>query len=193
MSETGFSARGILVRSIPFAAWFPTDIEGERAAGAPLRFVFRNGEGPTIDGKMLTYDPPSVLEFRWGNDETLRFDLKPDGDGTTLTFVNTFHALGKAARDACSRPVLPHRLPPHARSSTNQRTIATVAVMRFGSLRKPWPSSGNWFHRVTNPRPPPGRRADPERHAGHHWSDPSAQARFGPEYSRRAQQSYHHP
>ena len=42
------------------AAWFPTDIEGERAPGAELRFVFRNGEGPTIAGKMITYDSPSV-------------------------------------------------------------------------------------------------------------------------------------
>jgi hypothetical protein len=37
------------------AAWFPTDIEGERAPGAELRFVFRNGEGPTIAGKMITF------------------------------------------------------------------------------------------------------------------------------------------
>lgn len=82
------------------AAWFPTDIEGERATGAVLRFVFRNGEGPTLDGAMISYDPPSLLEYRWGNDETLRFELQPDGDGTLLTFVNTFDELGKAARDA---------------------------------------------------------------------------------------------
>jgi uncharacterized protein YndB with AHSA1/START domain len=30
--------------------WFPMDIEGERAPGAPLRFVFREGEGPDIEG-----------------------------------------------------------------------------------------------------------------------------------------------
>jgi len=81
------------------AAWFPTDIEGERAAGAPLRFVFREGEMPPIDGEVITYDPPSTLELRWG-DETLRFDLRPDGEGTVLVFVNTFADLGKAARDA---------------------------------------------------------------------------------------------
>ncbi len=81
------------------AAWFPTDIEGERATGAALRFVFRNGEGPTIDGEMLSYDPPSVLEFRWGGDE-LRFELQPDGAGSVLIFLNTFDELGKAARDA---------------------------------------------------------------------------------------------
>jgi uncharacterized protein YndB with AHSA1/START domain len=82
------------------AAWFPTDIEGKRVAGAALRFVFRNGEGPAIDGEMIAYDPPSVLELRWGNEETLRFELRPDGEGSVLTFLNTFDELGKAARDA---------------------------------------------------------------------------------------------
>ena len=82
------------------AAWFPTDIEGERRTGAPVRFVFRDGEGPAIDGEMITFDPPSVLELRWGGDETLRFELRPEDGGTVLTFVNTFDELGKAARDA---------------------------------------------------------------------------------------------
>ena len=88
-----------LTEPVHLAAWFPTDIEGERAAGAPLRFVFREGEMPPIDGEVITYDPPSTLELRWG-DETLRFDLRPDGEGTVLVFVNTFADLGKAARDA---------------------------------------------------------------------------------------------
>jgi uncharacterized protein YndB with AHSA1/START domain len=82
-------------------AWFPADIEGERAAGAALRFVFREDEGPTLDGEMLVYDPPSVLEYRWDK-ELLRFELRPNDDGaaTVLTFLNTFDDLGKAARDA---------------------------------------------------------------------------------------------
>jgi uncharacterized protein YndB with AHSA1/START domain len=80
-------------------AWFPAVMEGERAAGAPLRFVFPNGEGPTLDGEMLAYDPPSLLEFRWGED-TYRFELRPDGDGSVLTFLNSFDELGRAARDA---------------------------------------------------------------------------------------------
>jgi uncharacterized protein YndB with AHSA1/START domain len=80
------------------AVWFPSDVEGERAAGAPLRFVFRNGEGPPTEGEMLVYDPPSILELRWEK-EILRFDLRADGDGCVLTFVDTFDELGKAARD----------------------------------------------------------------------------------------------
>jgi uncharacterized protein YndB with AHSA1/START domain len=83
-------------------AWFPTTIDGERKAGAPLHFAFRDGEGQAEDGEMIAYEPPKVLEFRW-RDETLRFELRPDGatgDRTVLTFLNTFDELGKAARDA---------------------------------------------------------------------------------------------
>ncbi len=88
-----------LTEPAQLAAWFPTNIEGERAAGAVLRFPFRNGEGPTLDGEMIAYDPPRLLEFRWG-EETLRFELRPNGAGSVLTFLNTFDELGKAARDA---------------------------------------------------------------------------------------------
>jgi uncharacterized protein YndB with AHSA1/START domain len=82
------------------AAWFPTTIEGERRAGASLRFTFPDNEAPPQKGEMLAYDPPSLLEFRWGDDDTLRFELRPDGDGTELVLINTFDEIGKAARDA---------------------------------------------------------------------------------------------
>jgi len=81
------------------AAWFPADIQGERVAGAALRFVHRDGAGPTVGGEMIRYDPPSLLELSWGGD-ILRFELRPDDGGTVLTFVNTFDERGKAARDA---------------------------------------------------------------------------------------------
>jgi uncharacterized protein YndB with AHSA1/START domain len=82
------------------AAWFPTSIEGDRAAGAKLRFAFTNDAAPALDGEMVEYDPPSVLEMRWGDDELLRFELRPTDSGTELTFLNTFEQEGKAARDA---------------------------------------------------------------------------------------------
>ncbi|MGH2849430.1 MAG: SRPBCC domain-containing protein, partial [Solirubrobacteraceae bacterium] len=41
---------------------------------------------------------PRLLEYTWGGD-TLRFELQPDGDGTVLTFTDTFNEYGKAARD----------------------------------------------------------------------------------------------
>ena len=81
------------------AAWFPTSIDGGRAAGAPLRFSFPAGEGDDFDGEMLAYEPPALLEFRWGPD-TLRFELE-EADGTTiLTFTDTVEEIGRAARDA---------------------------------------------------------------------------------------------
>jgi uncharacterized protein YndB with AHSA1/START domain len=82
------------------SAWFPTDIHGERAPGARLSFEFRNGEGPTIEGEMLAYDPPRLLEMRWGEGETLRFELEAVDTGTRLTFVDRLSQLGKASRDA---------------------------------------------------------------------------------------------
>jgi uncharacterized protein YndB with AHSA1/START domain len=80
------------------AAWFPTTIDGERAAGAKLHFRHRDHEAPPIDGEMLAFDPPSLMELRWGED-ILRFELEPEGDGTVLALTNTFDEFGKAARD----------------------------------------------------------------------------------------------
>ena len=82
------------------SAWFPADIIGERRAGASLRFVFREDEGPELPGELRVFEPVELLEFTW-DDEVLRFELREDeGGGTVLRFVNTFDDVGKAARDA---------------------------------------------------------------------------------------------
>jgi uncharacterized protein YndB with AHSA1/START domain len=81
------------------AHWFPTTIEGERAAGARLTFSFRNGEAPSFEGEMLAYEPPSLLEFRWGGD-VVRLELQPAEQGTVLTLLDTLDERGKGARDA---------------------------------------------------------------------------------------------
>ena len=132
------------------AAWFPTDIEGERRTGAPVRFVFRDGEGPAIDGEMITFDPPSVLELRWGGDETLRFELRPEDGGTVLTFVNTFDELGKAARDGAGWHVC----------------LDALAADLDGT---PWTSSGRWSavhgSYVERFGPAAATIGPPERHA----------------------------
>jgi uncharacterized protein YndB with AHSA1/START domain len=79
------------------ASWFPDRMEGERRAGATLRFV--TAPGDAFDGELLVFDPPTVMELLWGVDR-LRIELAPDGDGTMLTLTDTFGELGKAARDA---------------------------------------------------------------------------------------------
>ena len=56
-----------------------------------------------MDGEMLAYDPPRLMEFRWGDGDVLRFELAPDGPGgeaSVLTLVDTFDEKGKASRDA---------------------------------------------------------------------------------------------
>jgi uncharacterized protein YndB with AHSA1/START domain len=80
------------------AQWFPTTIDGERVAGAHLRFQFPKGEAPPFDGEMLVFDPLRVMELRWGPD-TLRLELHPVDEGTLLILLDTFEELGKAARD----------------------------------------------------------------------------------------------
>ena len=80
------------------ARWFPTTIDGERAAGAPLRFTFPNETAEPFDGEMLAYEPESAIEFRWGPD-LVRIELRPVGEGTELTLLDTLEERGKAARD----------------------------------------------------------------------------------------------
>jgi hypothetical protein len=91
-----------------------------------------------MEGEMMVFDPPSALEYRWG-DDTLRFDLEPRGDGCVLTFVNTLGELGRAARDAAGwhacLDLLGHHLageePPWTPFDRWQQ-VHTTYVDRFG-------------------------------------------------------------
>jgi uncharacterized protein YndB with AHSA1/START domain len=79
--------------------WFPTTIEGERAAGASLRFSFAGGQAPPMDGEMVEFEPESLMEFQWGPD-VIRIELRPVPSGTELTLLDILAERGKAARDA---------------------------------------------------------------------------------------------
>jgi uncharacterized protein YndB with AHSA1/START domain len=87
-----------LIDDEQLAAWFPTTIDGERSAGATLTFRFEHVDIDPMHGEMLTFDPPSLLEFTWAGDR-LRFELEPEGDGTALTLKVELDVLGKATRD----------------------------------------------------------------------------------------------
>jgi uncharacterized protein YndB with AHSA1/START domain len=110
------------------ADWFPTTIEGDRVAGAPLHFSFRQSEAAPFDGEMLAFDPPSLMELRWA-DDVLRFDLAPDaaGDGCVLELTVTFPEHGKAARDAAGWHVCLEQL---------RHVLAGAAL--------PWEPSDRW-------------------------------------------------
>lgn len=93
------------------AEWFPAQVLGEREVGAALTFdddaqraaAHEAGEatradGPMFTGTVVTYDPPQVFAFTWG-DELLRIELMPDGDGTLLRFTQVLSHQSVAARN----------------------------------------------------------------------------------------------
>lgn len=108
-------------------AWFPTTLEGVRAAGAPLHFRHRDNEGPPMDGEMLAFEPPSLMEMRWG-DDVLRFELEPTaGGGCVLRFTDTFTPVGRAARDAAG-----------------WHTCLDLLARRVAGESPPWSSPDRW-------------------------------------------------
>jgi uncharacterized protein YndB with AHSA1/START domain len=73
--------------------WFPTDIVGERRAGAPLQLPFwpavvdkHQIADTTMTGRILTWDPPRTFSWVWDRD-TLIFELHPTDTGTRLVFT----------------------------------------------------------------------------------------------------------
>lgn len=100
------------------AAWFPDTIVIERwEVGAPLRFENAPVPGGSFDGEVLAYEPPRLVEFRWGTD-VIRLELEPDGDGTKLTLLDTLDELGKAARDGAGWHVCLDQLEHHLDGTT---------------------------------------------------------------------------
>jgi uncharacterized protein YndB with AHSA1/START domain len=106
--------------------WFPTTIEGERAPGAPLRFSFPSGKAPGFDGEMLAYEPNSAIEFCWGPD-VLRMELRPEGDSTVLTLLDTLENRGKGARDGAGWHVCLDNLARHLRGDQTEEAESTTA------------------------------------------------------------------
>jgi uncharacterized protein YndB with AHSA1/START domain len=82
--------------------WFPCDVilsGGRWEVGAAITFPFRpDVMDLTLTGEVLEVDEPSVLAFTWG-DDTLRFELSPDGDGTRLVLTDELPT-DSAARNA---------------------------------------------------------------------------------------------
>ena len=105
-------------------AWFPDTIRVDRwAVGAPLRFEHAEGG---FDGEVLAFDPPRLLELRWGTD-TLRFEVEADGDGARLTLLDTLDVLGKAARDGAG-----------------WHTCLDLLEHRLDGSAPPWSTSDRW-------------------------------------------------
>ena len=81
--------------------WFPTTIDGERAAGAHVDFRFRDVEHSKwdFDGTITEFRPPHVFGLRWG-DQDVRLELTANGGSTHLQFTTTFDDAAIVARDS---------------------------------------------------------------------------------------------
>jgi uncharacterized protein YndB with AHSA1/START domain len=79
------------------ARWL-TDVTIEPRLGGDVLIDF--GEAGSNPGTVLTWEPPRVLEYSWiwagVHDSVLRFDLRPDGDGTHLRMEHRALALSVA-------------------------------------------------------------------------------------------------
>ena len=126
---------------VHLAGWFPTTIEGRRARRTPALLVPR-AEGEPFDGEMRAFDPPSLMELRWG-DDVVRFEVAPDGAGSVLVLTVTFPEQGKAARDGrdgtsasigwrtCARDDLPWEPP------ERWRVVHRATSSGWGRRRRP--------------------------------------------------------
>lgn len=124
------------------ADWFPAKVEGERRAGAPLRFVFSADEGPTLTGAYSVFEPPRLLELSWA-DDVLRWELTPTNEGCSLLFTTTVSQRSNAPRDATGwdgcldnlQAVLEGRRPPPvAREEFPERYREYVALLGMGEF-----------------------------------------------------------
>ncbi len=77
---------------------------------------------------MLACDPPTLLEFRWGND-VIRFEIKPHAGegGCTFVLTDAFDELGKAARD-----------------SAGWHTCIDALEHHLNGITPPWTSRERW-------------------------------------------------
>jgi uncharacterized protein YndB with AHSA1/START domain len=82
--------------------WFPCDVivaGGRWEPGAAISFPFPPEViDITITGEVLAADEPRLLSYTWG-EETLRFELYPEGEGTRLVLIDQLPPTA-AARNA---------------------------------------------------------------------------------------------
>jgi uncharacterized protein YndB with AHSA1/START domain len=69
--------------------WFPSDVEMDLRVGGRVRFVFREGEGPTLEGVIRELNRPNIFVFTWA-DSVLRWELRAHETGSVLVFTQIF-------------------------------------------------------------------------------------------------------
>jgi len=71
--------------------WGDADVDLVQGGGFRMRWLNTDDEGQTVvmDATITELDPPRLLEVAGEPHGTLRFELRPDSAGTTLTFTST--------------------------------------------------------------------------------------------------------
>jgi uncharacterized protein (TIGR02246 family) len=70
-------------------AWWGRLDRVELRVGGPFVMTWLNEGGPTMTARITEVDPPRLLVMEGDVHGRLRFELRPDGDGTALTFTST--------------------------------------------------------------------------------------------------------
>jgi uncharacterized protein YndB with AHSA1/START domain len=70
------------------AGWWG-DAKVDLRQGGAFVLAWQNPGGPTMRATITALDPPRLLETESDVHGTLRWELEPDGDGTSLTFTST--------------------------------------------------------------------------------------------------------
>jgi uncharacterized protein YndB with AHSA1/START domain len=71
------------------ADWL-ADADIEMRTGGKIRLNWANGH--EMEGRVLVCEPPTAFAWTWdlgGRETSVRFDLKPDGDGCWLTLTHS--------------------------------------------------------------------------------------------------------
>lgn len=98
-----------LTETDELARWFAAVVDRDISAGATVRFTMTDeakrrmgvpaAEGSLGSGTVRTADPPTLLEYTWG-EEMLRWELTPDAEGGChLVFTDTFPGPGTDGGD----------------------------------------------------------------------------------------------
>jgi uncharacterized protein YndB with AHSA1/START domain len=101
LSDPPLVVWGALTEGEQLRSWFPCDVivsGGRWEIGAAITFPFPGVNHLTLTGVVLEVDEPLSLAFSWG-DDTLRFELSPEGEGTRLVLIDELPP-DSAARNA---------------------------------------------------------------------------------------------
>jgi uncharacterized protein YndB with AHSA1/START domain len=117
---------GALTERERLRTWFPCDV----IVDAAISFAFDPDVlDLTLTGEVLEVDEPRLLVFTWG-EETLRFELSSDGDGTLLALTDELPA-NAAARNAAGWDSCLDRLAGLAQVSDAWQPRFTAYAARF--------------------------------------------------------------